>query len=598
MIPESFFGDLDITTEKIMKLKTNYPIEAIPHSEYPRPNMVRSSYQTLNGYWDFTKTSRDNNDFEFDQKIKVPFSPESENSEIGGDFCLEDTQKLVYRRTFKIEEDTSPKRIILHFGAVDQICKVFVNGRLAGKHTGGYTPFEFDITDLVKDGDNTILVECIDTLEKSAGARGKQSRKPGGIWYTAQSGIWQSVWLECVPKDHVTDITIRTDAYKKEVLVKLETSAAISSSITVFDGERQIFSGDLENNEIAFCADFELWSPENPKLYDLEIKTDSGDIVRSYFGVRTFEIKEDKNGKKRLFLNSKPYFMNGVLDQGYWPDGLLTPPSAKAMEDELSLIKSMGFNMVRKHIKLEPQIWYHLCDKLGIIVWQDFVNGGGEYKFTHVAAFPFLGFHHNDGDLRYFSREDEGGRKEFLRSVHETVGALKNYTCIGVWVPFNEGWGQFNSYAVTKLVKKLDPTRVVDSVSGWHDQGALKTEIKSLHTYYTKLKVPKDERCVVLSEFGGYSLKTSGHVFNENKEFGYKKFKNQDELIKAIEELYVKKLIPLISQGLSAAVYTQLSDVEEEINGLVTYDRKIVKASVEKMKRINDLVNAESQKIL
>lgn len=578
-----------------MKLKTEYKIEIIPHSEYPRPIMQRASYQTLNGYFDLAKVPIKEKEYVFDKKILVPFSPEAQNSGIGGDFVLKNDEKLVYKRIFTVNEDTASKRVLLHFGAADQICKVFVNGKKAGVHRGGYTPFEFDITDLLCGGENTLVAECIDLNEKSGGARGKQSTKPGGIWYTAQSGIWQSVWLECVPEKYIKDITVTTNAYTKEVTVTIDGDT--DAKIAVFDGENTVFEGDFSDNFVTFTGDFELWSPENPKLYDFEIKTASGDVVRSYFGVRTFEIKEDEKGKKRLFLNGKPYFMNGVLDQGYWPDGLLTPPSYKAMEDELLMLRSMGFNMIRKHIKIEPQVWYYLCDKLGFVVWQDFVNGGGEYKFTHIAAYPFLGFHHNDADYQYFAREDKDGRDEFVRSVYETVGALKNYPCIGVWVPFNEGWGQFDSYAITKLVKKLDPTRIVDSVSGWHDQGVKKTEIKSLHTYYTKLKVPNDPRAVVLSEFGGYSLKVDGHVFNENKEFGYKKFKTQNALMDALEKLYVKKLIPLIEQGLSACVYTQVCDVEEEINGLVTYDRKVVKVDIERMKYINELVKSAADKI-
>lgn len=578
-----------------MKLKTEYKTEIIPHGEYPRPIMQRASYQTLNGYFEFAKVPGNEKEYTFDKKILVPFSPETENSGIGEDFALQNNEKLVYKRVFTVEEDTTGKKVLLHFGAVDQICRVFVNGKKAGVHRGGYTPFEFDITDLLAEGENTLVVECIDLNEKSGGARGKQSTKPGGIWYTAQSGIWQSVWLECVPEKYIRDITVRTDAYTKEVTVTIDSDT--DAKITVFDGENPLFEGDFLDNTVTFTADFELWSPEKPKLYDFEIRTDSGDVVRSYFGVRAFEIKEDEHGKKRLFLNGKPYFMNGVLDQGYWPQGLLTPPSYKAMEDELLMLKSMGFNMIRKHIKIEPQRWYYLCDKLGFVVWQDFVNGGGEYKFTHVAAFPFLGFHHNDGDYEYFARSDKDGRDEFLRSVYETVGALKNYPCIGVWVPFNEGWGQFDSFAITKLVKKLDPTRIIDSVSGWHDQGAKKTEIKSLHTYYTKLKVPSDPRAVVLSEFGGYSLKVDGHVFNEDKEFGYKKFKTREALMDALEKLYVKKLIPLIEQGLSACVYTQVSDVEEEINGLVTYDRRVVKVDAQRMKKICELVNSATEKI-
>ena len=372
----------------------------------------------------------------------------------------------------------------------------------------------------------------------------------------------------------------------------------LNCTTEVFCFKEQIILEKEFFGEANVSFDFELWSPENPRLYDFEIITESGDKIKSYFGVRSFGIGTDKAGKTRLLLNGKPYFYNGILDQGYWSDGLLTPPSDQAMLDELTMLKNMGFNMIRKHIKIEPMRWYYHCDRLGLVVWQDFVNGGGRYKFTHVAAFPFLGFKHKDNDYKYFARESEQGREEFERSVYETVGALKNSTCIGAWVPFNEGWGQFDSAKYTELVKKLDGTRIVDSVSGWHDQGVGKTELRSLHTYYTPLKVPDDIRPVVLSEFGGYSLKIDGHVFNEDKEFGYKKFKDEKSFADALEKLYLEKLLPLIDKGLCACVYTQVSDVEEEINGLVTYDRKKIKIPVERMKRINERISCAMQKLL
>ena len=356
--------------------------------------------------------------------------------------------------------------------------------------------------------------------------------------------------------------------------------------LTVYDGEGVIFEKTFQG-KIEFAHDFTLWSPETPKLYDIVLKADSGDVISSYFGVRTFSVGVDKKGKKRLFLNGKPYFMNGVLDQGYWSDGLLTPPSNQAMYDELKLLKNMGFNMVRKHIKVEPMLWYRYCDELGLIVWQDFVNGGGEYKWTHIALFPFLGAKHRDSDYRYFARDDEGGRYEFMRSARATVQALKNAPCVGVWVPFNEGWGQFDSKKVVEELRAWDDTRLIDSCSGWHDQGKDKTTMRSMHTYYTPLCVPRDTRVVVLSEFGGYSKKTDGHVFSE-KEFGYKIFKTDEKLVAALKKLYLKKLKPLIKKGLSACVYTQVSDVEEEINGLVTYDRAVIKVPVSVMKAIND----------
>ena len=350
-------------------------------------------------------------------------------------------------------------------------------------------------------------------------------------------------------------------------------------------------------SESTLSYDCALWSPESPKLYDAVITNASGDRLQTYFGVRSFGTCKDQNGRMRLTLNGKPYFFNGVLDQGYWSDGMLTYPSDEAAIEELQMLKDMGFNTVRKHIKLEPMRWYYHCDRLGLLVWQDFVNGGGNYKFTHVAAFPFLGFHHRDNDYKYFAREDKAARELFLCQAEETVHQLFNCVSICLWVPFNEGWGQFDSEEVTKRVRALDPTRLIDSVSGWHDQGIDKTAMKSMHTYYTPLRVPKDPRPVVLSEFGGYSMKLEGHVFDESKEFGYKKFRSEEALKAALEELYLTKLLPLIPQGLCGCIYTQVSDVEEEINGLVTYDRQVVKIPTQFMREINRKIYEEAKKV-
>ena len=576
-------------------LKTKYEIGNIPLSEYPRPQMRRESYLCLNGEWSFAKCKREEDPAELSMKIRVPFSPETEGSGIGNGFVLGDDEKLIYKRDFEIDGTMMRGVTLLHFGAVDQEASVWINGEHVGDHRGGYTPFCLDISNTVKSGINSIRVEVTDVTELSSGARGKQSSKRGGIWYTKQSGIWQTVWIECVPKDHVRELKIIPDAQNKTV--KIFSDCESAQTLRVFDGEGEILCVEQFYSQVELSYDFELWSPENPKLYDLVIETESGDKVYSYFGVRSFGIGKDENGIPRLLLNGKPYFLNGVLDQGYWPEGLLTYPSDKAICDELRMLKDMGFNFIRKHIKIEPLRWYHHCDRLGFVVWQDFVNGGGSYKFTHVAAFPFLGFKHNDSDYKYFAREDKAGRDEFVSSVYETVNTLFNCTSVGGWVPFNEGWGQFDSDAITKLTRELDSTRIIDSVSGWHDQGENKTLLRSLHTYYTALKVPKDSRPVVLSEFGGYSMRVSGHVFCEDREFGYKKFHSAEELVKALSELYLQRLKPLIEKGLCACVYTQVSDVEEEINGLVTYDRKVIKVPISEMKRINDEITKEANKI-
>lgn len=576
-----------------MKLKSVYEIGNIPLCEYPRPQLKREGYMILNGYWSFKKAKITESVSEFDEKILVPFSPEALNSGIPDSFTLGEDEKLVYSREIEICGNMLDKTIYLHFGAVDQYCKVYVNGSLACEHRGGYTPFSVRIEDFVTEGKNILFVECTDITEKSHGARGKQSSKPGKIWYTPQSGIWQTVWLEWMPKIHIKDITVRTFPDKNTVNVYSDCEG--KQKITVYDNGEKIIESDIDEKSIDLEYDFELWSPESPKLYTFVIESEHGDKIESYFGVRSFGIGTDENGKKRLLLNGRPYFMSGVLDQGYYSDGLLTPPSDKAMYDDLKMLKDMGFNTVRKHIKIEPMRWYYYCDTLGLIVWQDFVNGGGEYKFSHIGIMPFLGFKHKDSDYKYFSRENKEGREEFLYAMEETVSALKNVTSIGVWVPFNEGWGQFDSYEITKKLLTLDNTRIVDSVSGWHDQGKDKTTLCSLHTYYTPLRVPRDSRPVVLSEFGGYSMKIPNHVYSE-KEFGYKIFKTEEELSEALSTLYLKKLLPLIKKGLCACIYTQLSDVEEEINGLVTYDRARVKIKEELMNELNNRLYKEAEK--
>lgn len=575
-----------------MRLKTNYQIGTIPHQEHPRPQAQRNTWLCLNGEWDFYKT--DGKCKEYEGKILVPFSPETLNSGIHEEFVLNPKEELYYSRKFTLNESLLRGITLLHFDAVDSECEVYCNGTRVGAHCGGFTAFSVDISEVAKLGENEVLLICRDEGTRNSGARGKQSDKRGGIWYTPQSGIWQSVWIESMPKEKVGEFLILPNAFDKTVEILLDND--IQTEITVFDGGKEIIRQSFQK-KVILSYDFTLWSPETPKLYYFVLKNRSGDEVFSYFGVRSFGKMTDKTGKQRLTLNGRPYFFNGVLDQGYWSDGMLTYPSDKAAEDELTLLKNMGFNTVRKHIKIEPMRWYYHCDKLGLIVWQDFVNGGGDYKFTHIAAFPFLGFKHRDNDYKYFAREDKRGREEYAQGVDETLTQLHNCTCIGLWVPFNEGWGQFDSAKWTEYVRKKDSTRIIDSVSGWHDQGVGKTELLSLHTYYTPLRVPNDKRPVVLSEFGGYSMKCGGHVYDEDKAFGYKKFKTQAELTAALKKLYLSKLKPLIKRGLCGCIYTQVSDVEEEINGLVTYDRAIIKVSVEEMAAINAEIAKEAQEI-
>ena len=573
-----------------MRLDTGYEIGEIPHAEHPCPQARRKNWLCLNGKWGFQKLDKDGQT-SLNTEILVPFSPESLLSGIEEGFCLKSGETLVYTRSFLCDESLLLGRTLLRFGAVDSECEVFCNDTLVGTHKGGFTAFLCDVSDVITLGENTLKVVCKDEGTRNHGARGKQLDNHGGIWYTPQSGIWQTVWLESMPRGYIGDFKIMTDAQKG--VVKIDDVGLDVTEIVVYDDGLEILRKKFRRS-VLLEYPFEFWSPEHPKLYDFVLTNESGDEVWSYFGVRTFSQTVDADGKARLTLNGKPYFFNGVLDQGYWSDGMLTYPSDKSAFDELKMLKDMGFNTVRKHIKIEPMRWYYHCDKLGLIVWQDFVNGGGEYKWSHIALFPFLGAKHDDSDYKYFAREDADGRSEFMTATSETLHQLFNCTSIALWTIFNEGWGQFDSARFVEIVKNIDPTRLIDSVSGWHDQGKEKTTLKSLHIYYTRLKVPKDTRPVVLSEFGGYSMKTEGHVFDESKEFGYKKFKTQAKLITALKKLYLKKVLPLIKKGLCGCIYTQVSDVEEEINGLVTYDRKVVKIPVDVMAEINAQITAEA----
>ena len=577
-----------------MKLKTAYSIGDVPHSEHPLPQAAREHWLNLNGKWEFCKIDAAGNK-SFEGEILVPFSPETLNSGIGEGFVLERGASLCYSRTVMLDKSMLQGKTLLHFGAVDSSCEVFFNGTRVGAHRGGFTSFSFDVTDVCRKGENTVEVIVRDEATRNGGARGKQSDTRGGIWYTPQSGIWQTVWLESMPKKHIQNLKITPNATKKTVKIEADSMGG-KIEIRVFDNGREILHEKF-TDEITLSYDFELWSPEHPKLYEFELTNGAGDAVRSYFGVRSFGRVIDKNGKVRLALNGKPYFFNGVLDQGYWSDGMLTYPSDRAAIDELTMLKDMGFNTVRKHIKIEPMRWYYHCDRLGLTVWQDFINGGGEYKFSHVAALPFLGIKHRDSDYKYFARENAEARAEFDTMVDEILTQLYNTVSISVWVPFNEGWGQFDSAKYTAYVHEKDPTRIIDSVSGWHDQGVEKTALCSLHTYYTPLRVPRDPRPVVLSEFGGYSMKVEGHVFDPEREFGYKKFKTEAELVEALRVLYLKKLKPLLAKGLCGAIYTQVSDVEEEINGLVTYDRAVQKVPTDVMREINNEIAAEAAQI-
>ncbi len=576
---------------KTVRLRTPFEISDIPLSEYPRPQFARDSYITLNGKWNYAilrKSEKFNGAYQ--GEILVPFSPESLLSGLPEGTLVTPDDVLYYKREFDIPAGFLKATTVLHFDAVDFECKVTLNGATVGEHSGGYMPFALDVTGAIRPGKNVIEVAVTDPTDTSYHTHAKQATNRGGIWYTPQSGIWQSVWLESMPTVYLKDVTIVPDIDNDVLNLSFVKSAQAPVSIVALDNGVVIAEAVCEGDKISLpLQNYELWSPENPKLYDLAFKI-GDDIVRSYFGMRKFSWVKDANGVKRMGLNNKPYFHTGVLDQGYWSDGMLTPPSNAALEYDVKLVKSMGFNMIRKHIKIEPLRWYYHCDKEGVLVWQDMVTGGTKYKMMYIGVLAFLEIHIKDNTeaaYKRLARQDKEGRDEFEREVRVTMDYLKNCVSLSTWVAFNEGWGQFDSVRITKDMQKIDPTRLIDSVSGWNDQGKGTSDTKSLHIYFKPIKMPRDRRCIVLSEFGGYSIKTDGHVFSPNKSFGYRIYKSPEAYAKAFKKLYEKRIIPNIEKGLSATVYTQVSDVEEEINGLVTYDRKVVKLPIDMVKELN-----------
>ncbi len=619
------------------------PDKACPWPEYPRPQLIRPDWLNLNGYWDFAVTpqnavrERETTDGGvfgravqsslLRGRILVPFPIESVLS--GVTQALGSAELLWYRRIFSIPEKWAGKRILLHFGAVDWEAAVLVNGREAGTHRGGYLPFTFDVTRLFHGGENELVVAVRDPTDSSWQQRGKQKLKPGSIWYTAVSGIWQTVWLEPVPDVYIAGLKITPDIDAGAVRVQaavggaggdagVEVSDGAGLGAGAADGDtvsgkgfkpprinvRVFDAGALIAEEMASgsppaitipISGQKLWSPDSPHLYDLEASI-GPDKVRSYFGMRKFGLGKDDRGRTRLCLNNKPLFQFGPLDQGYWPDGLYTPPTDEAMRKDVELVKRLGFNMLRKHLKVEPARYYHYCDRTGLIVWQDMINGGRAVgKATSLFAILF-GSRKKDGNYRRAGRGEKASRDDYRRELREMADHLHNFSCIGAWVPFNEGWGQFDAGETAKWLKAYDSTRIIDHASGWFDQGG--GDCKSLHVYFKKLSPlkPEDGRAAVLSEFGGYSLRIDGHMWDPSAAFGYKKLASVSELADAYLELLEKELKPCIRAGLSAAIYTQTTDVENEVNGFVTYDREVEKMDFSRVRAANEHVWKSSGK--
>ena len=557
-------------------------------TEYPRPQMRRDSYLNLNGRWEYAITGSDESPQSWDGTILVPFSPESALSGVGR--TLEPGQTLWYRRELTVPEGFLPRdgRLLLHFGAVDQEAAVYLNGVLLGRHMGGYNAFTLDATDALGPR-NTLVVRVHDDTDASFHSRGKQKTRRGGIWYTPQSGIWQTVWMEAVPRHYIESLRIVPLFDQSAVEVTVRCAQPLQCEATV-DGRTVPFtSGEAARIPM---PDFRAWSPEDPYLYDLSV-TLGEDRVESYFGMRKMEVRADRGGVKRLFLNGEPYFQSGLLDQGYWPDGLYTAPSDEALIFDIQTAKAMGFNMLRKHIKVEPMRWYYHCDRLGMLVWQDMPSGGGKYRFSTVTLPLITGLHRRDNRYRAFARASAQGRAEYMDELEEMVGQLFNAPSVALWVPFNEGWGQFDSTLVMERLRALDPTRPVDPASGWHDQGA--GDLRSLHVYFKPFRFRYDRRgrALALSEFGGYNLRVDGHCFNQ-KDYGYRRLPDAAALWRDFARLYECEVLPAVPRGLCAAVYTQLSDVEDELNGLMTYDRRVVKLDAEDVRELNERLREAS----
>ena len=571
---------------------------------YPRPQMKREEYLILNGTWSLDG-----------QNIRMPFPPQAFLSSFHGNVG----KQLIYEKKFKLPDSFTKERVLLHFGAVDQIAAVYVNGKEVGYHEGGYLPFTCDISDVVLKEENTLVVKVTDTLSHDY-PYGKQKKKRGGMWYTPVSGIWQTVWLENVPAQYITDVKLTPDLSGVDIEVNVAKSAqaATVSKDAVFASENEEYNAgedkegftieltlengqkvqrqfggnhgrlDLTQIKLEDGSDYQpiLWTTENPHLYSLRIMTKT-DAVKSYFALRTINI-EEKGGKQRVCLNGEPIFLHGVLDQGYYSDGIYLPAKPEEYEKDIQRMKELGINLLRKHIKAEPEYFYYACDRMGMLVMQDMVNNG-PYSFFFDTALPTIGLKKRKdtkGNIR-------GKRKEFfIKHSKETIARLYNHPSIIAYTIFNEGWGQFHSDALYEMVKEWDPTRIVDSTSGWFAQE--KNDFDSEHIYFKVIELFPKKRPLFVSECGGYTMAVKGHMYSRYASYGYGTCENKEVLTKEIAHMYENMILPFIKDGVCGCIYTQLSDVEDEINGLYTYDRKVCKVDKDKMRKLADIAKSST----
>jgi beta-galactosidase/beta-glucuronidase len=572
------------------------------HPEYPRPQLVRKEWQNLNGLWDYAIGPKgEGPPAAFDGKILVPFPVESALS--GVMKPVGEENRLWYRRKFDVPKSWLKLRVLLHFGAVDWETTVTVNGKAVGKHSGGYDGFSFDITDVLRaKGGNEIVVSVWDPTDAGPQPRGKQVRKPGGIWYTPTSGIWQTVWLEPVNSTAIDALEIIPDVDQHQVKIEADVQAApfsrmpegtVTLRVEVLDGDKRVGTfqepaslvGKQRSARVRLqvpLRNAKLWSPDSPFLYGLKLTLLDGrkrvDQVESYFGMRKVSTARDEKARYRIQLNNKPYFMLGPLDQGFWPDGLYTAPTDEALRSDIEVLKKLGFNMARKHVKVEPDRWYYWCDKLGLLVWQDMPSGDKSAEWRGPSGV--------DGKEIMRTGESAQIYESELRAM---IDGRYNHPSIVVWVPFNEGWGQFDTVRILNLTKQLDPTRLVDGASGGNHFPA--GDMLD-HHQYPGPGAPSavTDRAMVLGEFGGLGLPIKGHTWQEEKNWGYRSFKTSEELTDNYVAL-LKKLRPMIEDaGLSAAIYTQTTDVEVEVNGLMTYDRGLVKMDANAVTAANKAV--------